>query len=93
MGIAGRVAPSVLDGTGIRGSGIHAERGACLGIRKREIHPSVDQDLRREKEETAGFLLQERGAAGETPAYRRPEPVIGTMIFGLSPGRTTMIFT
>ena len=62
-------------------------------MRRREIDPAVLEDLLREKEETTGFLLQKRGAAVEDPAYGRPEPVIGTMIFGLSPGRTTMIFT
>jgi len=91
---AGRRFPlSVCDVAGIRGSGIPGERGACPGFRRREIDPAVAQDLRGEKEETAGFLLQERRAAGEDPAYRRPEPVIGTMIFGLWPGRTTMTST
>ena len=66
-GGGGHVVPSVRGDAGNRGSGIPAERGDCPGIRRREIDPAVDQDLRREKEETAGFLLQERGAPGEDP--------------------------
>ena len=63
-----RVAPSVRGVAWVRASGIRKKGGTCPGFGRREIDPAVAQDLRREKEEAAGFLLQKRGATGEDAA-------------------------
>src|SRR5512135_1122438 len=94
MGGVGRGGTSsLLGGPWIRRSGIHRKARFRSRLRSRETRPPVPKNLRREKEETPGFLLQERGAAGEPPGYLRPVPVIWTMTFGLSPGRTMTILT